>query len=152
MKQGKCRTTTLSIRVKPEDKERLDGLAHALGGELGIEMTRPQAFGVAIREALERRQRSSGEAAARLERVSMLLSYLAARPDENFVFYEDESGRRRKLSLGFWLEPKIRDPESCACQEPELTLLDWLALAGKVSAQPGEWEKVRGFAMRPKLA
>lgn len=50
------KTVTLSIRVKPEDKARLDELAEILGKQLGTEVTRVQAFNVAVKEAIEKRK------------------------------------------------------------------------------------------------
>lgn len=50
------RTLTLSVRVKPEERDRLDELAKILGRQLGTEVTRAQAFNVAVKEALEKRK------------------------------------------------------------------------------------------------
>lgn len=49
------KTETLSIRVKPEEKARLDELAKILSEQLGAEVTRSQAFSVALKEALQKR-------------------------------------------------------------------------------------------------
>lgn len=51
------KTVTLSIRIKPEEKDRLDELAKILGERLGTEITRSQAFNVAVKEALEKRKK-----------------------------------------------------------------------------------------------
>lgn len=49
------KTLTMSLRVKPDEKNRLDELAKILGKQLGTEVTRVQAFNVAVKEAIERR-------------------------------------------------------------------------------------------------
>lgn len=54
--ENKTKTLTVSLRVKPEEKDRLDQLANILGVQLGTEVTRAQAFNVATKEALERRE------------------------------------------------------------------------------------------------
>lgn len=57
MKDGSnSKTLTLSVRVKPEERDRLDELAKILGVQLGTEVTRVQAFNVAVKEALDRRK------------------------------------------------------------------------------------------------
>lgn len=50
------KTLTLSVRIKPEERERLDELAKILGEQLGAEVTRAQAFNVAVKEAIEKRR------------------------------------------------------------------------------------------------
>lgn len=54
-KPNEAKTLTLSIRVKPEARDRLDELSKVLGQQLGMEVTRAQAFTVAMKEALEKR-------------------------------------------------------------------------------------------------
>lgn len=47
---------TVSVRVSPEDRERLGELAKLLGRQLGAEVSMGQAFVVAVKEAIEKRK------------------------------------------------------------------------------------------------
>lgn len=52
----KTKTLTLSVRIKPEERDRFDELTELLGKQLGTAVSRAQAFNVAIKEAIERRK------------------------------------------------------------------------------------------------
>lgn len=63
MKNAKTgqQTVPFSMRITLDSRDRLDRLAAILSEKLGDQVTRVQAFNVAIKEALERRQSDEKE-------------------------------------------------------------------------------------------
>ena len=61
MENTKEKTLTLSVRIKPCEKDRLDELRGLLGNQLGTEVSRAQAFNVAVKEAIEKRREDGQE-------------------------------------------------------------------------------------------
>ena len=61
MENTKEKTLTLSVRIKPCEKDRLDELRGLLGNQLGTEVSRSQAFNVAVKEAIEKRREDGQE-------------------------------------------------------------------------------------------
>lgn len=49
---------TLGFRVSPESRDLLDHLVDLLSEHLGTRVSRAQAFNVAVKEAVERREQS----------------------------------------------------------------------------------------------
>lgn len=55
-KGGDPKTVTLGLRITPESRDRLDHLVDLLSEQLGDRVSRVQAFNVAVREAIKRRE------------------------------------------------------------------------------------------------
>lgn len=55
-KEKSVKSVVLSLRLKPESRNRLDDLVVILGNQFWTTVSRVQAFNVAVQEALERRK------------------------------------------------------------------------------------------------
>lgn len=51
-KANEIKTIPVTVRLKPDEKKKLDLLAETLSEQLGVEITRTQAFNLAVREVL----------------------------------------------------------------------------------------------------
>lgn len=53
----KSKTVTLGLRVTPENRDLLDRLVELISEQLGTRVSRVQAFNIAVKEAVRRREK-----------------------------------------------------------------------------------------------
>lgn len=55
--KGEPKSVTLGLRVTPGDRDLLDHLVELISEQLGTRVSRVQAFNVAVKEAVRRREK-----------------------------------------------------------------------------------------------